>query len=131
MLPGRPTRVSIVPSGIRLFTVAVPVRLKLRAVGRVNSRLKVGSRSDRGGIGATRCRLITMASRCDCEEAPAAVSRSDGMETTSWASVPPSSTAARPTGEAFWMMVGDAPTRLVRSIVIRSVLKLRLGKLIV
>ena len=89
---------------------AVPVSAKVRLVGRVNVRASTGSGSDAGATGATRWRVITRTSRCDCEADPAEDRRSPGIEMTSWARAPPTPTSARPTGEAAARVRPGAPS---------------------
>ncbi len=76
---GPPRRVSMTLSGMRAETRAVPLSENERAVGSQKLRSRASSGSERGGVGPTRSRVITIVRRCESEDFPSDRNRSEGI----------------------------------------------------
>ncbi len=126
---GPPRMESITLSGISADTRAVPLSENVRVVGNQNVLLIASSGSERGGVADTRSRVITKVSRCESEESPSTLSRSEGIWTVSPTLTVGIRTSEKPTPDA--PCIDWRPDQVVPSTVIRRVEKVRFGNRIV
>ena len=105
--------------------LALPERVKVRAVGKVKVREIVVSGSLRGGNCEVRSRAITSVTRLFCEAVPSEDSICVGIWSTWWTDWPGISISENPTAAAD---SGVARLSVVPSRVTRKVWNVRVGK---